>query len=218
MSAFRGTLGALLVAGLTGVAVAGEGQGAADAATLQSIARSRVILLVEVDHREEKSYSGMAGSTFWFRVQEILRFEAEDGIRADPLWQHEFRTLSALSRNLTQNRLLEYSLLYAQGDQPEARADAALVKRFEVGRTFVLAAPTTAWFSITGTVVAGKWGSLRPKTGEPLFVPADAETVAAVRGGLDGDDRAPPYKAPPRPRLPSGPRAPERDEKGGRRG
>ncbi len=78
---------------------------------LDGVSECRVILVVSLESRDDKNFSGMTGSTFWFRVHEVLRFEDEPGTARDPLWQHNVRGLAGRSRNLGQHYLLEWSLL-----------------------------------------------------------------------------------------------------------
>ena len=179
----RGLIAALILTGLTASPARAEDD------ALDAVVRCRVILRVVVDRRETKAFSGMAGSTFWFRVKEVLRFEAEPGMQQDPLWQHNHRAIAARNQTLARTNLLEWSLLYGEDDAPARQRDAALTARLQPGCELILAAPTTAWFSLTGTVVPGKWGQLLNDTGEPRFVDADAETVQAVRDRLGEPDR-----------------------------
>jgi hypothetical protein len=169
---------------------------------LDAVAECRVILVVSLERRDSKNYSGMTGSTFWFRVHEVLRFEEEPGTAQDPIWRINFRSLSNRSRNLARNFLLEWSLLYSMRDAPARQADDALAERLAEGERLILAAPTTAWFGVTGVVVNHKWGSLQ-QYGDPLVVALEEGVLDDLRSRLDDPQRAPEWVAPPEPTPPS---------------
>lgn len=202
---------AAIAAVVLGLAGSARGQQPADgvgqaptAEELKAIAGSRAILVIELAEREEKHFSGMHGSTFFFRVREVLRFEAEPGTARDARWRHVFDVLSARARTLARTHMLEWDWLWSDGDDEDAAADAATVKALPKGRTFVLAAPTTAWFSDTGVVRDDAWGKLLAH-GPVLIRALDAEALAALRGRLADAYRVP---SPPSPSPAAGPGVP----------
>lgn len=181
------------------------------------IAKCRAILVCTFERRDSKHFSGMAGSTLWFRVKEVIRFEGEPGLKKDGLWSLNYRTLLRRSRDLEAHRLLEWSLLYPARDKKAAARDAALCKRFpDTKQTFVLALSTTAKLSTSGTVVRFKWGAIHAGSNQVLIAPLTPASRPALKKALESPLRAPEHVR----REPKAPRAPalEEDLPGGRRG
>jgi hypothetical protein len=182
------------------------------------IAKCRAILVCSFERRSSKHYSGMAGSTLWFRVKEVIRFESEPGLNKDGLWKLNFRLLRGRSQDLSAYRLLEWSLLYPARDKKAAARDAALCKRFpDTKQTFVLALPSTARLSTSGTVVRAKWGAIHAGTKEVLIAPLTKESRPAFEKALKDPARAPEH-VPVVPKAPRAPKDPGDYPGGGRKG
>jgi len=166
------------------------------------VARCRVILLVDFVERQGKNFSGMTGSTFWFRVREVLRLEAEPGVEKDGLWKHNLRQLRGRSQQLERYEWLEWSLLYPQRDRASARADKAVREHLDTKQPFVLAVSTTARFSVTGVLRKGKWGRFNAAPTSVQLVPVRTQDLSRLREAMQSPKRAPehvPVKiAPPR--------------------
>lgn len=179
------------------------------------VAKCRAILVCSFERRESKHYSGMTGSTLWFRIKEVVRFEGEPGLRKDGLWNTNFRMLRHRTQDLSTYRLLEWSLLYSERDKKAAAEDAAFCKRIpDAKQTFVLALPSTADFSIAGTVVRSKWGAIHASPKGALILPLTKESRPALEKALKNPARAAEH-VPVKPKAP--PAFDPGDHPGGRR-
>jgi len=190
-------------------------------ASLKTVATFRAILVVEPVKRDNLSFGGMAGSSYWFRIRSILRFESEPGVAKEGIWKADYAILSARARNLRKYFKLEWTRLYSRrGPQraKNAKADAALRRRLVKGRVMVFAVPSTHDFSFGGVLRAGKWASFRGGLGKQgvTLLPLAPADLDRLKGFLKGKARVGFYK--PRP-MPSPPRTPRKGgERGGRSG